>query len=66
MPALPSRSPVTDVPASRPADAQQHFARLLELETDCWDVHASLQAATITVDTSDRGYYYNYDCRQCR
>jgi rhodanese-related sulfurtransferase len=46
MPALPSRSPVTDVPASRPAEAQQHFARLLELETDCWDVHASLQAGT--------------------
>jgi rhodanese-related sulfurtransferase len=46
MPALPSRSPVTDFPASRPADAQQHFARLLELETDCWDVHASLEAGT--------------------
>jgi hypothetical protein len=30
MPALRSRSPVTDVPAARPAEAQQHFARLLE------------------------------------
>ena len=43
MPALPSRSPATDVPALGPAQAQQHFARLLELETDCWDVHASLE-----------------------
>ncbi len=43
MPTLPSRSPVTDVPALGPAETQQHFARLLELETDCWDVHASLE-----------------------
>ncbi len=43
MPTLPSRSPATDVPALGPAEAQQHFARLLELETDCWDVHASLE-----------------------
>src|SRR5581483_10573796 len=25
------------------ADALHHFSRLLQLETDCWDVHASLQ-----------------------
>lgn len=24
------------------ADARQHFARLLELETDCWDTHESM------------------------
>lgn len=43
MPTLPSRSPVTEVPALNPEGARQHFARLLELETDCWDVHASLE-----------------------
>ncbi len=43
MPTLPSLSPTTEVPASDPAEAQRHFARLLELETDCWDVHASLE-----------------------
>jgi rhodanese-related sulfurtransferase len=25
------------------AEAARHFSRLLELETDCWDVHASLE-----------------------
>ncbi|TMA28793.1 MAG: rhodanese-like domain-containing protein [Deltaproteobacteria bacterium] len=44
MPTLPSRSPVTEVPALRSADALQHFSRLLEVETDCWDVHASLES----------------------
>src|SRR2546427_10441707 len=44
MPTLPSRSPVTQVAALPPAEALQHFSRLLELETDCWDVHASLEA----------------------
>ncbi len=43
MPTLPSRSPVTEVPASNATDALRHFSRLLELETDCWDVHASLE-----------------------
>src|SRR5260370_33753620 len=43
MPTLPSLSPTTEVPASDPAEAQRHFARLLQLETDCWDVHASLE-----------------------
>ncbi len=41
---LPSRSPLTEVPALRSADALQHFSRLLEVETDCWDVHASLES----------------------
>lgn len=40
MPVLPR--PVTDVPAA-PADvARDHFARLLALETDCWDVHEAM------------------------
>ena len=43
MPTLPSRSPVTEVPAAPAADALHHFSRLLQLETDCWDVHASLE-----------------------
>jgi rhodanese-related sulfurtransferase len=42
MPVLPSRSPVTDVDAACPSVAAAHFARLLELETDCWDVHIAL------------------------
>jgi rhodanese-related sulfurtransferase len=44
MPTLPSPSPVTEVPALGAGDALRHFTRLLELETDCWDVHASLEA----------------------
>jgi len=43
MPTLPSRTPVTDVAAVPPPDAMRHFQRLLELETDCWDVHATLE-----------------------
>ena len=43
MPTLPSRSPVTEVPAAPAADALHHFSRLLQLETDCWDVHVSLE-----------------------
>jgi rhodanese-related sulfurtransferase len=35
---------VTDVAAVDPTDAMRHFSRLLALETDCWDVHASLEA----------------------
>jgi len=46
MPTLPASSPVTDIPAAAPEIAREHFARLLTLETDCWDVHAALQAGT--------------------
>jgi rhodanese-related sulfurtransferase len=35
-------SPVAAIPAAEPAVAVRHFAALLELETDCWDVHESL------------------------
>ena len=34
---------VTETPAAAPDQAQRHFAGKLEFETDCWDVHASLQ-----------------------
>ncbi len=44
MPTLPSRSPVTDVPAAPSADALEHFRPLFALETDCWDVHASFES----------------------
>jgi rhodanese-related sulfurtransferase len=33
------------VPAADPESALKHFESLLEFETDCWDVHASLEAA---------------------
>ena len=34
------------------ASAQQHFERLLEFETDCWDVHAALSAGGAAVPLS--------------
>ncbi|CBS86413.1 rhodanese-like domain-containing protein [Azospirillum lipoferum] len=37
---------VTEIPAASPADAAVHFARKLSLETDCWDVHASLKSGS--------------------
>lgn len=36
-------SHVTRIAPAAPAEAVDHFARLLALETDCWDVHASMQ-----------------------
>jgi rhodanese-related sulfurtransferase len=38
--------PVTEVPAAPSSVARTHFARLLELETDCWDVHAAMSSPT--------------------
>jgi len=35
-------SPVTEHPAATPAAALEHFERLLQFETDCWDVHAAM------------------------
>lgn len=35
--------PVTATPAAAPDVAAAHFARLLEVETDCWDVHYAQQ-----------------------
>jgi rhodanese-related sulfurtransferase len=37
-------SPVREVAAADPLAAQTHFEALLSLETDCWDVHASLSS----------------------
>jgi rhodanese-related sulfurtransferase len=34
---------VTDIAPVPAAEAARHFSRLLELETDCWDVHVSLE-----------------------
>src|SRR5262245_66300019 len=39
-----SRSLVAEVPAAHPSTALSHFERLLEFETDYWDVHASLSS----------------------
>ena len=33
---------VTEIPPASPTVAAEHFARLLSLETDCWDVHSSM------------------------
>ena len=35
-------SRVTELPAADPIGARAHFEALLAFETDCWDVHASL------------------------
>ena len=36
-------SHVSEIPAAAPEVAAAHFERLLALETDCWDVHESMQ-----------------------
>jgi rhodanese-related sulfurtransferase len=33
---------VTEIGAANPTDAAVHFERLLQFETDCWDVHAGI------------------------
>lgn len=35
---------VAETPAAAPEDALAHFERLFSFETDCWDVHAALEA----------------------
>jgi len=42
---LHAERPVTDVSAAPSAEALAHFEKLLAFETDCWDVHAALEAA---------------------
>jgi rhodanese-related sulfurtransferase len=37
-------SPVAAIPAAAPEDAIAHFAAEFTFETDCWDVHASLDS----------------------
>jgi rhodanese-related sulfurtransferase len=44
MPALLAELAVTAIPAAAPQVALAHFERLLTLETDCWDVHAAVEA----------------------
>ena len=39
-----SRTRVSEIPAAEPAQAVEHFERLLAFETDCWDVNASREA----------------------
>ncbi len=38
----PQRSAVSQIPAAASEQALAHFANLLSLETDCWDVHEAL------------------------
>lgn len=38
-----ARSLVTDTPPADPETARLHFAALLSLETDCWDVHDAMK-----------------------
>ena len=48
MPNLPSAAlAVTEVPAAEPEAAAAHFERLLAFETDCWDVHAAIEAGEV-------------------
>ena len=44
MPVLLAEDSVTAIPAASSAVALAHFERLLTLETDCWDVHAAIEA----------------------
>jgi rhodanese-related sulfurtransferase len=37
-------NPVTEVAAADSQEALAHFERLLEFETDCWDVHTTLRS----------------------
>lgn len=38
-----TRSAVTAIPPADPETARAHFAALLSLETDCWDVHEAMK-----------------------
>ncbi len=46
MPDLTTRSLVAATPAAPSDEAVAHFAALLSLETDCWDVHDDLETGT--------------------
>lgn len=43
---LSTTSRVEEVPPASPAQAAEHFARVLEFETDCWDVHHDMTEGT--------------------
>ena len=58
MPTNAPTSAVTAVAPAPPADAAAHFARLLALHTDCWDVHEALttgQPDFVLLDVRGRG-----------
>jgi rhodanese-related sulfurtransferase len=44
---------VTEVPAAPPAVALAHFEALLNLETDCWDVHEAMAQPTCGIVVLD-------------
>ncbi|MFN7149202.1 MAG: rhodanese-like domain-containing protein [Microthrixaceae bacterium] len=46
-------SPVAAVPAADAMTALAHFSALLSLETDCWDVHESVEQARAAGRTPD-------------
>ena len=51
-------SPVSETPAADSSVALAHFRRLLEFETDCWDVHASMTSGRqdfVLLDVRGRG-----------
>ncbi len=51
---------VAEVPPARSEAAAAHFAGLLEFETDCWDVHASLEQGAddfVVLDVRSPGAY---------
>ena len=40
---MPQRSPVQKVPAAESSPAVEHFRSKFAFETDCWDVHYSIE-----------------------
>ena len=55
-------TPVTETPAATPSLAREHFEARLQFETDCWDVHEGLKAASpdfILVDVRSPSAYVN-------
>ncbi len=46
MPNLQTTDPVTEVPAADSASALAHFEHSFAFETDCWDVHAAMEAGS--------------------
>jgi len=54
VPNLPADAcPVSTIPAAAPAEAEAHFARLLTLETDCWDVHEAIKRGPLAFTILD-------------
>ena len=54
------KSLITAIPPAPSARALQHFTSLLELETDCWDVHAAItegHADFVLLDVRSPSHY---------